>query len=265
MYISRRQRANINNVLKPFYLTSNYLDTGIESLLNFYAKYFARRRHPIQHFLPKYSNCHDTYRLTILYNAYNKKYGYARKRSPTTWIFYGDIVLTKYGHKKQRKELKRKRKKRRKRRQKNSNRHNQLEKPAGVNAPNESHKEDNNDPTIESESESSALASNSVEQNLDGIHRDHIENDAPQIEKSPNNDGSGTVTTELPEENRSDANVSTKEDELSDEPVDNIWNLDIQEVAALTTENGNDENQLTEGMCQIQRKQKFGLWIEISC
>lgn len=249
MYISKRQRANINNVLKPFYLTSNYLDTGIQSLLNFYSKYFARRRHPIQHFLPKYSNCHDTYRLTILYNAYNKKYGYAKRRRPTTWIFYGDILLTKYGHKKQRKELKRKRKKRRKRRQKNSNHRTQTEKPAVANASNESHKIDNNDRINESEESASASASKSVEQNLDENHRDHIDNEAPLTESSPNNNGNDTVTVELPEESHSDAIRNTKEDEFSDEPVDNIWNLDIQEVAALITENGNDdEKQPNEGM-----------------
>lgn len=220
------------------------MDTGIQSLLNYYSKFFARRRHPIRHFLPKFSSCHDTYRLTLLHNAYNKKYGYAKKRPPTTWIFYGDTLLTKYGHKKQRKELKRKRKKRRKRRQKNSNRHNQSERPAVVHASNESHKKDNNDPKIESESPALALVSNDVEQNLGETQRDHIENDEQQIEKSPNNNGSGTVTTELPEEIRSDANANTKEDELCDEPVDNIWNLDIQEVAALITENGNDDEKL---------------------
>lgn len=251
MYISKKQRANINNVLKPFYLTSNYLDTGLQSLLNFYAKYFARRRYPIQHFLPKYANCRDTYRLTILFSAYNKKYGYAKKRRPATWIFYGDILLTKYGHKKQRKELKRKRKKKRKRRQKKSTHHNQSEKSIVVNALNESHKNDDNNERI-SELESSA--SNSVEQNPDENHQNHrsTENDDAQQpdEKTANHNENETVTIDVPEENDSDANVSnTKDDEFSDEPVDNIWNLDIQEVAALITENGNDdEKQLTEGI-----------------
>lgn len=249
MYISRKQRANINNVLKPFYLTSNYLDTGLQSLLNFYSKYFARRRYPIQHFLPKYSNCRETYRLTILYNAYNKKYGYAKKRRPVTWIFYGDILLTKYGHKKQRKELKRKRKKKRERSQKTSARRNQSEKPVDVNALNESHKNHNNDSIVVLESS----ASNSVQQNPDENHENHNEEDAQKIEKSTNHNGNDAVTIELPNENQSDANVlgaeDTKDDEFNDEPVDNIWNLDIQEVAALITENGNDdEKQLTEGM-----------------
>lgn len=237
MYISRKQRANINNVLKPFYLTSNYLDTGIQSLLNFYAKYFARRRYPIQHFLPKYSNCRDTYRLTILFNAYNKKYGYAKKHRPTTWTFYGDILLTKYGHKKQRKELKRKRKKKRKRHQKNSERRKKSEKQAA--AYNQLHKNDNNDSLIEVDASTSA--SNSVEQDLVKSHQNHIVNDGQQIEKSPN--GCEPVTFELPK----DANASTKDDEFNDEPDDNIWDLDIQEVAALITENGKDDEKQPNG------------------
>lgn len=252
MYISRKQRANINNVLKPFYLTSNYLDTGLQSLLNFYSKYFARRRFPIQHFLPKYSN---PTRLTILFNAYNKKYGYAKKRRPVTWIFYGDILLTKYGHKKQRKELKRKRKKRRKRRQKNSTRRNQPEKSIVVNALNESHKKDSSDSIVVESS-----ASKSVEQNPDVENdQNHSEKDAQQIEKSPNHNGSDTVTIESRKEHHSDANViNTKDDEFNDEPVDNIWNLDIQEVAALITENGNDdEKQLTEGRYKNQTNAFF--------
>lgn len=253
MYISKKQRAKINNLIKPFYITSNYLETGLQSLLKFYSNYFARRRYPIQHFLPKFSNYRDTYRLTILFNAYNKKYGYAKKIRPITWIFYGDILLTKYGHKKKRKELKRKRKK--KRRQKHSTRRNQSEKSIAavvvVNAINESHKNDDKDKiTIVLESSSS----NSIEQSLDENHQNPVEENAQQIETSTNHseneneNENDTVTIELPKENHSDGNVDGKDDEFDDEPVDNIWNLDIQEVAALITENGNDENQLTEGM-----------------
>lgn len=243
MYITRRQRARINKVLKPFYLTSNYLETGLQSLVKFYAKYFAERRYPIRYFLPKFSSYRETYRLTILFNAYNRKYGYAKRRRPETWLFYGDKLLTKYGHKKKRIELKRKRRRRRKLREKQFLRRNRAAQKSAVvhNLSIESHKNDTNkDNIIILESSSS---SNCIEQNP-------IEENAQQIKISaPNyNENIDAVTIELPKESHSDANVNTRDDEFGDEPVDNIWNLDIQEVAALITENGNDENQLTEGM-----------------
>lgn len=260
MEISRKQRAKINKVIKPFYITSNYLGTGLKGLLIFYSDYFARRRYPIQHFLPKFSSYRD--RLTILFNAHNKKFGYASKRRPVTWKFYGYQLSTKYGHKKERKELKRKRKKERERRQKLSIRRNRSEKqqPVVVNALNESHKNDKiEDGTILLESSSS----NSVEQNLDETHQNSVEKNVQQIETSTNHNGNDTVTIGLPKENYSYANVDTNDDEFDDEQVDNIWDLDIQEVAALITENGNDEKQLTEGMCQTKYRNSkhlvFGL------
>lgn len=99
-------------------------------------------------------------------------------------------------------------------------------------------------------------ALNIVEQNPDENHqnqKNHIEKDAAQqSDQLAKHNGNETVTIELPNENHSDADenvINTKDDEFNDEPVDNIWNLDIQEVAALITENGkDDEKQLTEGI-----------------
>lgn len=255
--VSRKQRANINLVLKPFYVTSRCFDSGIRSSVNFYSKYFARRRHPIRHFLPKYSICLDTFRLTILFNAYKKKFGYAKKRRPTTWIFCGNVLLTKYGHKKQQKKLKLKREKRRKRRQRQTS-HNQFKKSAIAKASNELRENNNNNVRI-IVSESPASASKSVEQSIDENDHNHMENDA-SIEILPDHDGMHSVQIEMPEENRSDANVNMKEDEFSAEPIDNIWNLDIQEVAALITENGGIKPNNTFFLYQVNcREGNFAL------
>lgn len=241
MYISRKQRAIINSAVKPFYITSNYLGTGLQNLLKFYSKYFARRRCLVQHFLPTYKNCRDTYHLSILFNAYNKKGGYAKKCRPTTWIFYRNVLLTKYGHKKQKKELKQKRKKERKRRQKQSTRVNRSEK--SPNPLNELHKKANADCVIVLESSSS----NGAEANSKENQENHAEKNDQQTEILANHNENETVTAELTNAKQSDE-IAGKEIEFGDETVDNIWNLDIQEVAALITESVNDEKQLNEGI-----------------
>lgn len=252
MYISRKQRALIKTKVHPAcVLTSNYLGTDLQKLLQYHSEYFARRYHPIRHFLPEHKNFRHPIWLTILFNAYIKRFGYAKKLRPKNWIFYGNLLLTRYGHKKQRKERKRKRERERerKRRERQSKRRNRSEKPVFNETLNETHKKTDKDCTIVLESSSS----NSVEQSLENnCENQHVETTVAEN----HNQNDDTVTRELPKEiSDSDKNTSNEkdsaddgDDEFGDETVDNIWNLDIQEVAALITESGNDENQLIEGI-----------------
>lgn len=264
MYISKKLRARINAAVQPYYITTNYLGSDLEKLLILYSKYFARCRYHIRHFQPKYKLCGDL-SLVILFNAFKKKYGYDNGIRPINWVFYGNILLTKYGYKKQRKEqklLRRKRKRERKRRQKEqSTRHNQTKKSVD-DASNETHKKAEKNGVIILE----PSLSNRREQDPEKTLKNHADG------KPTNENENDTLTAELSKENTTadtDTNTNEKVDEFDDETVDNIWNLDIQEVAALITESGNDEKQLTdEGMksnnklnfvvCQLFEKFQIG-------
>lgn len=234
MYISKKQRAIINAAVKPFYITSNYLGAGLQNLLKFYSKYFAQLRYNIVHYSPTYKNYRHRHYLTVASNAFVRKGGYAKKRRPDTWTFYGNILLTKYGQKKQKQELKRRRK--RARRQKKANNKKQQ------NAPNKStHKLNDKECIIISESSTSNP--NDVAKNPQNVDEKRCANE--EVSKPADEIATDdTQKSDLSHENCSDSNAG--KDDYDDETVDNIWNLDIQEVAALITESGNDDNQLSE-------------------
>lgn len=105
MYITAKQHAIIDQALKPGYISSNYLGTDLQNIINYFSKYFARRHYAIQHFLPAYKKRPNGRCLTILFNAYHKKYGFGKKSSVrrTTWEFLDVPCLTKYGRKKYKK------------------------------------------------------------------------------------------------------------------------------------------------------------------
>lgn len=225
MQISRKQRAIINSAVKPFYITSNYLGTGLQNLIKFYSKYFARRRFTIVHFLPTYKNSRNSHCLTVLYNAFLKRGGYAKKRRPITWNFYGNTLLTRYGRKKQRKVLKNRRRKAR--RQK----FNVIE-PQPTVAVEDSKENSSDSVVIVPDDDSDPKESNATQKS--------------EVENIPTPADQNAENVVTPTDDESDPNSNTENSDLGDEVVENIWNLDIQEVAALITETGNDEKQLSE-------------------
>lgn len=229
MYISKKQRAIINSAVKPFYITSNYLGPGLKNLLKYYSKYFAQRRFSLVHFLPDFKNAKTSYILTVLFQTFVKKGGFAKKRRPITWTFYGNILLTKYGRKKQQKNLKRKRKLAR--RQRLCAKQNETI----CQQPEEIQKEIIS--IIESSSNDSVVDNYEV-----NSHAQIKPNSIPaNVAETKTNE----ATTEFPKECNLDSNVA-RIDSGGDDAVDNIWNLDIQEVAELITESGTDDKQLSE-------------------
>lgn len=108
MKISGKQCAIINSVIKPFKITSKYLSPRLHTILVYYCKYFHRRRHVIVHTTQKSKN---SYCLTLRFNYYTQRGGYAKRRRPRAWNFHGVSVQTKYGRKLQRRTQRRKRKK----------------------------------------------------------------------------------------------------------------------------------------------------------
>lgn len=233
MHISKKQRAIINSAVKPFYITSNYLGAGLQNLLNYYSKYFAHRRFSIAHFLPTYKNTRNTYLLTIQFNALFKKGGFAKKRRPITWTFYGNKLLTKYGRKKQKKQLKRKRKKAR--RQK-------LCAYRKISTDQTNHGVDKNSIVNCVESSSNDNTTENSKSNCD-------DESIAQIAIPANRDETDKVITDILNETNSESN--TEKIDFGDDTVDNIWNLDIQEVAALITEGEADEKPENESMIDV--------------
>lgn len=219
MRISNKQRAIINSAVKPFKITSNYLGPGLQNLIKYYTKYFTKRRFTIVHLLPAYKKL-NSHILTVLFNTFLPKGGYAKKRRPVTWRFYGNILLTKYGRRKQRKEQKKKRKK---------IRHQKSSEDVQPNVPNNEISPKNivTDIDTDSNEKSTVVDDNDVfEVDLTPADTDESSNVAPN--------------------NINDAEANKDKNISSDENVDNIWNLDIQEVAALITEGENDEKQLNK-------------------
>ncbi|XP_055324553.1 uncharacterized protein LOC129579058 isoform X1 [Sitodiplosis mosellana] len=224
MRISNKQRAIINTAVKPFKITSNYLGPGFQNLIKYYAKYFTKRRFAIVHFLPTYKKL-NSHILTVLFNKILTKGGYAKKRRPVTWRFYGNVLLTKYGRRKQRREQKKKRKKAR--RQKSS-------------TPSKDTKPKTTGPTADT-----STAPHLVVTDIDTDSNENSNDDVIEIISKPAE--ARKNGTEAP--NKPNANdVEANKDKIisSDEIVDNIWDLDIQEVAALITEGETDEKQPTE-------------------
>lgn len=245
MYITAKQRAIINRAVKPCYITSNYLGTDLQDIVKYYCKYFWRRRYPIQHFLPAFRNRPTSFNLTILFNGYHKKYGFGKKNLARriNWKFHNMTFLTKYGLKAYRKERRRRRRRRRRQKRRQTCKSNDRRQSKKTDA-NATHKITDENSVIVLESTSS----NSVDRNVEESHQSDIAKNAWHVEATTGADDTVTI------ENHSEAsaNADTKRVELNDDDdtVDNIWNLDIQEVAALITESGSDEKQLAEGMKQ---------------
>lgn len=215
--ISNKQRAIINLAVKPFKITSNYLGTGLQNLIKYYTKYFSKRRYSIVHLLPAYKNSRNNVVLTVLFNSFVQKGGFATIRRPLTWNFYGNVLQTKYGRKKQRKEIKKERKK------------------ARLQKSNDATDKQSDVEIIEDTIATHSTVSESNENNQD----ETIEANTTVPAAHPNS----TVTQDIPN-NTSEKETEKEKIDLDDEIVNNIWNLDIQKVAALITET--DENQLSE-------------------
>lgn len=229
MRISNKQRAIINSAVKPFKITSNYLGPGLQNLIKYHAKYFTKRRFTIVHFLPTYKKL-NSHILTVLFNKIFAKGGYAKRRRPVTWRFYGNILLTKYGRRKQRREQKKKRKK------------------ARCQESNALPSEDAKSTTIPISN--SSVTPQLVDSDIDTDSNEKINDDVIEIISKPvdEQEDSSTATSSNPNDT-TDAESNKDKPSSNDEIVDNIWNLDIQEVAALITEGTEgeiDENQSTE-------------------
>lgn len=273
MHISKKQRAIINSAVKPFYITSNYLGPGLQNLLKQYSRYFAQRRFSIRHFLPTYkTTVRNNYQLTVRFNGFFKKGGFAKKRRPTTTTFYGNTLLTKYGRKKQKKNLKRARKKAKREKRSAEQTAETCQQPAKspkeiINVAESS----SNDSAVEPNQES-CQAQEQTEEHVPTKSTEPIE-PIESIEQIEDTSQSAipteidTIDNVLPNESNSDSNA--EKTDLGDDTVDNIWNLDIQEVAALITESGNDEKQLSESkivlFCRSQTNQFQSIDVELQC
>lgn len=222
MRISNKQRAIINSAVKPFKITSNYLGPGLQNLIKYYTKYFAKRRFTIVHLLPAYKKL-NSHILTVLFNTYLPKGGYAKKRRPVTWRFYGNVLLTKYGRKKQRKEQKKKRRKDR------------LQKSNAT----------TKDVQLKVTNSKTLATSQIIFTDIDTDSNEKSNEDVFEIISNP---GDTNENSTIVSNNSKVTNVVTNKDKhnSSDEAVENIWNLDIQEVAALITEGETDDKQPNE-------------------
>lgn len=219
MRISNKQRAIINSAVKPFKITSNYLGTGLQNLIKYYTKYFTKRRFTIVHLLPAYKKL-NSHILTVLFNTYLPKGGYAKKRRPLTWRFYGNILLTKYGRRKQRKEQKKKRKKVCRQKSNVSSKDTVPIRPSSRT------------------SAATPLVLSDIESDSNGKSND----DVTEITSDTNE--SSTAATDDPDIN----NVSMIKDKTnsSEESTKNIWEIDIQDVAALIGEDETIGRQTTQ-------------------
>lgn len=226
MWISKKQRATINSAVKPFNITSNYLGPGLQKLIEYYSKFFAKHRYSIAHFLPAYkSSSKNSHILTVVFNTFLRKGGFAKKRRPITWKFYGNVLLTKYGKKKQQKEEKKKHK----------NVH--LHKSSG-------------------ETQYKAIETTKIQNEDDiAVENSHLEH-SNQIDSKNLEEASTNVDVDIHMPKTSDTTYTSSKTIIlgksveklgvDDESVDNIWNLDIQKVAALITESGTDD-KFSEG------------------
>lgn len=229
MWISKRQRATINSAVKPFNITSNYLGPGLQKLIKYYSKYFATRRFSIVHFLPAYKNSRSNHFLTVIFNKFLHKGGFAKKRRPITWKFYGNILLTKYGKKKQQKQAKKKR--------------NTQYQPKSSATPLIQPIE-NEDKSIEVQNSQDEIDCNAhgaaaIELHSEQSNQDSVENrpeTSALIDTCKNSEITPNSADMVDDSENCIENLC-----FDDEAVDNIWNLDLQKVAALITEGGTDE------------------------
>lgn len=106
MRLTKNQCSIINAAVKPFKLTTRYLTDKLARILMHHLKYYAKCRHIINHGRPIQQNNHY---VTLQFNKLMKKGGFIHKRLPTTWSFYGALLLTRFGRDEQRRVRRRKR------------------------------------------------------------------------------------------------------------------------------------------------------------
>ncbi|XP_031631144.1 uncharacterized protein LOC116345684 [Contarinia nasturtii] len=215
MRISNKQRAIINSAVKPLKITSNYLGPGLQNLIKYYTKYFTKRRFSIVHHLPAYKNSKYNYILTVLFNAYVQKGGFAKKRHPHTWRFYGNTLLTKYGRKEQHKELKKKRKKVRRQKKKTTSK--------------------NVRSTEMHANGGESTGTNSNQTNKSDEDNDSNDSDVIEIISTPPKAQTNCTITE------NDSNDKTKATTNSSDAT-KIWGLGLQKISNHFT----DENEIIE-------------------
>lgn len=237
MYITAKQRAIIDRAVNPCYITSNYLGTDLQKIVEYYCKFYLQRRFFTTRSQSALKDHRTKPRFVILFNGYIKRTGFCKKYlvRRTVWQFHRIPFPTKYGRRKYRADQKRQRRQNRRQKRKSaSNDRRQSEKPI---TSTESHKQIDENSVIAVES-SSASTSNSVEQNVEENRENSVEKTAQKDELTANhNNECDTLVKELPKENHSDANADSKGDELdSDEAADNLFNLPLLEVSTLMTE-----------------------------
>lgn len=101
--------------MNPFRVTTHYLSERLRKVIEYHAKYYSRCRFTVIKYTPVHKN---QYHLTLEYNRYRKRGGYARPKRPTIHRFYGVPLQTVHGRKVQAKKLKWARKRLRKRKKK---------------------------------------------------------------------------------------------------------------------------------------------------
>lgn len=106
MRLTKNQCGIINAAVKPFRLTSRYLNDKLARILMHHLKYYAKCRHIISHGRPIQQHNHY---VTLQFNKLSKKGGFIHKRLPITWSFYGALLLTRFGRDEQRRVRRRKR------------------------------------------------------------------------------------------------------------------------------------------------------------
>lgn len=93
MRISERQCAIINSAVKPFKLTSKFISDRLQHIIQYYAKYFSRRRRTIIQYTPVRKHG----QITLKYNRLDQRGGFIRKQRPIVHNFHGVLLETTYG------------------------------------------------------------------------------------------------------------------------------------------------------------------------
>lgn len=249
MRLSKKQHAILNWAVRPFKLTTNILGAGLEKLTGYYAKYYAKRRISFMHQKPAYKNCTHRHYLTVRYNRIVRRFGYSRLfyPRPSKWTFYGNEVLTKYGHRQNKKRQKWQKKRARKRRLKRKEQKERdrqakvqkaLDKPVAFvclsdDSNSEQKKHENVEELNSTDAQDTAETVPIVENTQQAAPVAPVV--LPTHEDSLHANDDALYPDDLEKDTDADGDV-----------IDNIWNLDIQKVAAIITENAPDDNPLDE-------------------
>lgn len=201
--LSKKQCAIINAAVKPFELTSRYIGSRVQKILEYHSKYFIQRRHTIICSAPVHNN--NNHFLTLLYNKkLSQKGGFIKKLERSTWNFYGISLQTKYGKKQHRKLQK----------ESNKNQKSEISKSAKV-------------------EENLNNKSNVIQ-----TKNDHDHDLLPNTDFTKAIDELGTSNERcLAHDENNDVAISNSEKIESSE---NLFNLDLHQVATLITDAENE-------------------------